>query len=457
MELKKNDIIEIKILKTLLQGFGMGTYNDIIIFVPNTCADDYLKVRIVKVKSTYCYGIIEEIIEPSKHRINKKCKISSKCGGCAFDGVDYNHEVCSKLSGVNQNLEKIGKINADVNADEIVKSCEIYGYRNKAQIPVGLSAEGEIVAGFYAKHSHRIIPYEDCPLQPKLFCTTKDIIIDWMKKNKISPYNEETRKGLIRHIYLRYAGATDQLMVCIVATQLNLPFESELLDNLKQQLGNLKTFLINKNDKNTNVILGDKNRILYGDAYITDKIGQLSLRISPFSFYQINRPQTEKLYSIAKEFAGLTGNETVLDLYCGIGSIGLFMANDAKKVFGIEIVPQAVKDAKYNADINKIDNIEFLCLDIVKSHQYLETHNINPDIVVMDPPRKGCGDRLLNTIAKISPKKIVYVSCDPATLARDLNTLQSLGYDAKKARCVDMFPRTAHVETVCLMSRVEGK
>lgn len=452
MLLKKNDVIKLTI-EELSLGKGIGRYENIVIFVPNSCPGDEVMVKIVKVKSHYCFGIIDKLLVPGKSRIKPKCDVSSKCGGCSYGHIEYDQEIQEKTKFVYDSLTRLGKL-SEISVKATLPSERVYQYRNKCQMPVGYDKNGNLTAGFYAPHSHTIIPCGcDCLLQPDLFKKVINLIIDWMKEYNIKPYDEKSNTGLIRHIYLRYGEKSRQLMLCLVSTNKNLPNSNILIDKLKSKIKELSTVIINVNNKNTNVILGPKSYVIYGSGYIIDNLCGLDFKISPFSFYQVNHQQTENLYSIAKEYACLNGNETVLDLFCGIGTIGLFMADKAKHVIGAEVTPQAVEDAKYNAQLNNINNAEFLEMDLTKDPEYFEKRGIKPDVVIIDPPRKGCSESLIKTISRISPQKVVYVSCNPTTLARDLQLLTTLNYNVKKIHPVDMFPRTEHVETVVLLTK----
>lgn len=452
MLLKKNDVIKLTI-EELSLGKGIGRYENIVIFVPNSCPGDEAMVKIVKVKSHYCFGIIDKLLVPGKSRIKPKCNVSSKCGGCSYGHIAYDQEIQEKTKFVYDSLTRLGKL-SEISVEDTLPSERVYKYRNKCQIPVGYDKNGNLTAGFYAPHSHTIIPCGcDCLLQPDLFKKVINLIIDWMREYNIKPYDEKSNTGLVRHIYLRYGEKSHQLMLCLVSTNKNLPNSNILIDKLKSKVKELTTLIINVNSKNTNVILGPKNYVIYGSGYIIDNLCGLDFKISPFSFYQVNHQQTENLYSIAKEYAGLNGSETVLDLFCGIGTIGLFMADKAKRVIGAEVIPQAVEDAKYNAQLNNISNAEFLEMDLTKDPEYFEKRGIKPDVVILDPPRKGCSESLIKTVSKISPQKVVYVSCNPTTLARDLQLFTTLNYNVEKVHSVDMFPRTEHVETVVLLGR----
>lgn len=453
MELSKNDKIELNIDALTSEGSGVGRYNGLAVFVRGTAAQDRIIAHIIKRSKKYAVGIIDEILSPSSARIESTCPYSKQCGGCSFRHISYEEELNYKLSRVNDALERIGHLN--IRASEIIDADETDHYRNKAQYPVSV-ADGKLTAGFYAYKSHRIIPCADCMLQPKEFENGLNAFSKWIKESNVTSYDENTGKGLLRHIYFRKGFATGDIMACAVINGNKIPNESRLVELLKEQFGDsLKSVAVNINKENTNVILGKKSVVIYGDEHITDKLLGKTFAISPNSFYQVNHNQCEKLYSKAIELADLNGSETLLDLYCGVGTIGISMADKVKKLVGIEIIPQAIENAKLNAEINNIKNAEFICADAPKGADILKKQGIKPDVVVLDPPRKGCDKALFDTIEEMSPDKIIYVSCDSATLARDLEILEAKNYIAKKAVAVDMFPRTPHVECVVQISKAD--
>lgn len=447
----KNDIIPLKITALSSEGSGIGRYDGIAVFVPFSAVGDKLLVHILKVKKNYAYGKIHEIISPSKDRIENACPVFRKCGGCAYRHIDYKKECEAKSEIVFNNLKRIGGCKG-FSFEEILSDSDTR-YRNKAQYPI--EADGkDLKIGFYSPRSHRVNDCEDCALQPKEYKDILKTVREFLSVYKISVYNEQSKKGLVRHIYIRKAEKTEQIMVVLVINGNALPHSDELISALKKLLGEeLKSVQLNVNLKDTNVILGNTNKLLYGEPYITDEILGVKLRISPLSFYQVNRTMAEKLYTKAAEYAESDG-KTVLDLYCGTGSIGLTMAKNAKKIIGVEIIPQAVEDAKINAELNGIKNAEFICADAADAAKQLNKKGIKPEVIIVDPPRKGCDAALLDTIANgFGPKRIVYVSCDSATLSRDCKILEEKGYKLKKATPADLFPRTVHVETVALLVR----
>lgn len=452
MPLKKNDEIALSITDMTADGSGIGKYDGIAVFVANTAIGDEIKAHIIKSKKSYAIAKTVEIIKPSPDRIQPDCPVFSQCGGCVYRHITYDAEKNIKWRRVRDALKRIGGI--DITPDEIIGAENISHYRNKAQYPVG--ADGGTQIGFYAPHSHRIVDCRSCKLQPSEFEEILEIFDRWISENKISVYNGQTHTGYVRHIYLRRTEKTGQIMVCAVVNGERIKALDSLVEKLKN-VENVKSIVLNRNKEKTNVILGEECQTLWGEGYIEDELCSLRLRISPLSFYQVNSAQTERLYQKAKEYACLDTSQTLVDLYCGIGAIGLTMAKSVKRLIGVETVEQAVENAKINAGINSITNAEFICGDAADLARELAEKGVKPDVIISDPPRKGCDEVLIRTINQMSPERIVYVSCDPATLARDCKRLGEYGYQLKKAAPLDLFPRTAHVETVVLMSRVEGK
>lgn len=451
MELSKNDEIELNIDALTSEGSGVGRYNGLAVFVNDTVPGDKIIAHIIKRSKSYAVGIVAEIIEPSPSRIESDCPHSKKCGGCSFRNMTYDEELKYKLSRVNDSLERIGHL--DIKAEEIIGADSVDNYRNKAQYPVSI-CDGELFAGFYAYKSHRIIPCSDCRLQPEEFEKGIKAFEKWVESADVTSYDEKTGRGLLRHIYFRKGFATGEIMACAVINGDSISKADLLVKLLKESLPELKSVVININKSKTNVILGKTSKAIWGSDTISDVLLGKKFVISPNSFYQVNHSQCERLYKKAREYAGLTGSEVLLDLYCGAGTIGLTMAEGVKQLVGIEIVPQAVENAKINAELNGITNAKFICADAAKGAQILRKDGINPDVVILDPPRKGCDKALLDTVEQMSPKKIVYVSCDSATLARDLEILKNKGYIAQRVTAVDMFPRTPHVECVVLISKI---
>ena len=452
--MKKNEIYKAEITDYTTEGSGVCRIEGMAVFVPSTAVGDIAEVKILKTAKNYAFGKIENLITPSEHRIKPDCPVFEKCGGCTFRHISYECELQFKQKRVTDALTRIGGIDEYL-VCPIVRADEPDGYRNKAQLPVTTDKEGRVCVGFFAPRSHRVIPLSSCRLQAPVFNEAISAFLEWANKYKMSTYDETTHTGILRHLYLRFAEKTGQLMVCIVANTAQLRHEKELVSILTDRLPMLRTVVLNTNTAKTNVITGDTCRTLYGDGTITDRLCELDFRISPLSFYQINRSQAERLYGIASELADLKKGETLMDLYCGTGTIGLSMSSLAGRLIGVEIVPQAIEDARKNAADNGITNAEFICADAASAAVRLSERSIRPDCVIIDPPRKGCAPQLIDTVAQMSPERIVYVSCDPATLARDLKIFGEKGYSVNKAVPVDMFPRTVHVETVVLMSRVD--
>lgn len=450
MELSKNDKIELNIDALTSEGSGVGRYNGLAVFVNDTVPGDRIIAHIIKRSKNYAVGKIEKILSPSPSRIESDCPYSQRCGGCSFRNMTYDEELKYKLSRVNDSLERIGHL--AIQTEEIIGAKSVDHYRNKAQYPVSV-CEGELFAGFYAYKSHRIIPCSDCRLQPKEFEQGIKAFEKWVEAADVTSYDENTGRGLLRHIYFRKGFATDELMACAVINGDSIPKADLLIDLLRKNLPNLKSVVVNINKSKTNVILGKTSKTIWGSDTINDRLLGKSFVISPNSFYQVNHSQCERLYEKAKEYAGLTGSEVLLDLYCGVGTIGLTMADGAKRLVGIEIIPQAVENAKINAALNNITNAEFICADAAKGAELLREEGITPDVIILDPPRKGCDKALLDTVVQMAPKKIVYVSCDSATLARDLEILKNKDYITQRVTAVDMFPRTPHVEAVAQIVR----
>ncbi|MCQ2513972.1 MAG: 23S rRNA (uracil(1939)-C(5))-methyltransferase RlmD [Ruminococcus sp.] len=453
MYLKKNDIIDLTISSATAEGNGVGKTEDgIAIFVPNSAIGDKLKVRILKTKKTYAFGKIEEIVTPSPTRTDIDCPYFAKCGGCVWRHINYDAECEIKQQRVEDAIKRLGGF-TNIEIQPIIKSENTLRYRNKAQFPIGTDKDGKPIIGFYAFHTHRIVDCMDCALQPEIFTQIMNITREFLESSENDIYNEQTHKGKLRHLYIRMGEITKEIMVCYVVNGKGLKQEDRLIERLKAEIPNLKSVIINTNREQTNVILGNRNRIAYGTDYITDELCGYKFKISPFSFWQVNRRQAEKLYNKATEYAKLSKDSVLLDLYCGTGTIGLTMANNCKSLIGVEIIEDAIKDAIENAKINGIENARFICADASTAAEQLKNEGLRPDVVILDPPRKGCGEELVQTIKEMSPQRVVYVSCDPATLARDLKHFSSSGYEIQEITPCDMFSRTAHVETVCLLSR----
>lgn len=447
--LKKNDEIYLTVKSCTVQGSGVCDHDGMTVFVRGAVTGDRVLAHIIKVKKTYAVGIIKKLVQRSPMRARNFCPIAEKCGGCCFAHIKYESELEIKAQQVADNFKRLGKL--DITPAPIIPSPSAERYRNKAQYPVGSDGRFATI-GFYAPMTHRIIDCADCLLQPKEFSEITDIFRNWIREKKISVYNEADGSGIIRHIYIRKAVVTGQIMVCIVANSDSIPHAEALIEQLKE-IDGLASVILNINRDKTNVVLGKECKTLFGSDYITDELCGLRFNLSPLSFYQVNHDGAEILYNKAKEYAALTGSETLVDLYCGTGTIGLTMANDVKSLIGVEIIPQAIENAKENARLNGIDNAEFICADAAQAASTLLERGVKPDIVILDPPRKGCDEALIKTVAEMSPERVVYVSCDSATLARDCQRFAALGYRTLAATPVDMFPHTAHVETVALLVR----
>ncbi len=450
--LQKNDNIELKIESVTSQGSGIGHHERMAVFVYGTVPGDVITAHIIKVKKNYAIGIIGEIITEGESRIKSACPVSERCGGCAFRNMTYEEELRGKKNRVQDAVKRIGHI--DVEVEEIIGADSTDRYRNKAQYPVRIK-DGELEAGFYAINSHRIIPCKggDCLLSPAEFAKGIDAFAKWAKAENLTSFDERTGRGYLRHIYFRKAFATGEFMACAVVNSETAENPDLLVSLLRENIENLRSVQFNFNTANTNVILGERTETVWGSDTICDTLLGRKFQISADSFYQVNHDQCEKLYTVAKEFADFRGDEVLLDLYCGVGTIGITMADGVKQLVGIEIVPKAIENARANAKLNNIENAEFICADASQGAAELERRGIKPDVIILDPPRKGCDEALLDTVVKMSPERIVYVSCDSATFARDAAILSSKGYAVKRLKAVDMFPRTTHVEAVSLLTK----
>ena len=454
MPLKKNDEIRLKIESVSSLGSGVAHFGDMAVFVANTAAGDDIIAHVIKVKKTYAVAKIKKILSPSKDRQAQDCESFERCGGCAYRHITYEAEKKIKYEKVRDALQRIGHL--DIMPKDIIGAEVTDRYRNKAQYPVGISDKGDVTIGFYSPKSHRVTDSMNCLLQPEEFSVILKCIRSWILTSGVTIYNEETGRGTLRHIYIRRGYHTGETMVCLVINGRKVPKAETLVSSLLDTDPNIKNILLNINEEKTNVILGQECESLHGDGYITDILCERKIRISPLSFYQVNTEQTEKLYAKAKEYACLTGEETLLDLYCGAGTIGLSMADRVKKLIGVEVIPEAIEDAKINAGLNNIENAEFICDDAKGAAKTLFERGIRPDVIVLDPPRKGCSREVLETVSQMKPERVVYVSCDPSTLARDCEIMKELGYEVKEATPVDLFPRTVHVECVVLLTKVHN-
>jgi 23S rRNA (uracil1939-C5)-methyltransferase len=453
--IKKNDEFIITIEDIGVNGEGIGHVDGLALFVKDAVIGDVVRVRVMKMQKNYGFAKLLEVVEASKDRVCAECSIARSCGGCQIQEMDYQAQLRFKTKKVKENLERIGKIDFQAENAPVFHDClgmeKPWRYRNKAQFPIG-KKDGKITAGFYAGRTHTIIPCDDCRIGIEENKTILDIVITHMEQYHIPPYDEETHKGVVRHVLIRKGFHTGQLMVCLVINAEQLKAGEELTEKLKKLQG-MTSISLNINKQKTNKILGDKIVNLYGEGYITDTIGDINFRISPLSFYQVNPVQTEKLYGTALQYAQLSGEENVFDLYCGVGTISLFLAKKAKSVTGVEIVPQAIEDAKKNAKINEIGNTRFYTGAAEEIIPELYQKGVTADVVVVDPPRKGCDEKLLSTIVDMKPDRLVYVSCDSATLARDVKYLTEWGFVLREVQPVDMFPHCSAVETVVLLSQ----
>ena len=453
--LEKNKEYILDIVSQGYEGEGIAKVdNTYPVFIEGALPGERVKVKIIKVKKSFAYGKLVEVIKKSEHRAKPVCGIYSRCGGCRLQHASYESQLQFKKQRVVDCIERIGKLDGSIVKDTLGMS-NPYRYRNKVQLPVGVF-NGELKIGFFAARSHNIIDMNECNIQDETADKVIEITRNWIKKYRIKPYikdGEYDESGVVRHIMVRRGFTTNEVMVVIVTNGSKIPHKEEWVEEIKNNIDGIHSIIQNINTEKTNVIMGQKCVTLWGEDTISDYIGEFKFNISPLSFFQVNPVQTEVLYSKALEYADLSGNETVFDAYCGAGTITLFLSRKAKKVYGVEIIKEAIDNANENAAANNVDNAEFFVGESEVVIPQLLNKGIKPDVVVVDPPRKGCEETLLHAIAGVGPKRIVYVSCDPSTLARDLGILDTLGYKTKKVQPVDMFPQTAHVETVVLMSR----
>ena len=465
---QKNQLLEVEITDITNDGEGVGKLDGYTFFIKDALIGDRVQFIVTKVKKTYGYGKVKTVITASEHRVKAKCPDARRCGGCQIQELSYERQLKFKRDKVVNNLIRLGGFEKEflesVEGPIMGMKDDCFRYRNKAQFPIGYDKEGNLIAGFYAGRTHNIMPVDDCMIGASENKAILQAVLDWMKRYGISAYDEVLHKGIVRHVLIRKGFTSGELMVCLVVNADTLPKEKELVDCLLS-VKEIQSISYSVNKEKTNVIMGDGYKTLYGSDTITDSIGNLEFKISPLSFYQVNPVQTRRLYEKALEYADLKGSETVWDLYCGIGTISLFLAQRAGHVYGVEIVPQAIEDARENAKINRLDNTDFYvgkAEEVIDklweknkvskegTDEYRMTH---PDVIVVDPPRKGCDELCLSTILKMSPDRIVYVSCDSATLARDLKILCDKGYILKSFAPCDMFPHTVHCETVACLSR----
>ena len=465
MEYRKNDIVTLKIEDCGIDGEGIGKADGFTVFVKDAVIGDTVRAKIMKAKKNYGYGRLEEIITPSPDRVEPKCQFARQCGGCQLQALSYEKQLEFKTSKVRGHLERIGGF-TDIPMEKILGMDQPFHYRNKAQFPVGINEKGEPTVGVFAQRTHTIIPIKECLIQTQISQRIANRIVEFIKENNFTVYNEQTQEGLFRHVVIKVGIKTNQVMCILVLNEKdeikekynssNSKSESEKLENLvemlKQEFPEIKTIVKNINNKNTNVILGNKNINLYGEGYIEDILGEYKFKISPMSFYQVNPVQAEILYNTAIEAAQLSQEDTLFDLYCGIGTIGIFASKKVKQVYGIEIVEQAIEDAKENAKINNVQNAEFICGDVEFAFdELINKKKITPTAIIVDPPRKGLDDKTIQNILKLKTKKLVYVSCNPATMVRDIAKMED-EYEVQRIQPVDMFPFSKHVESVAVLN-----
>ena len=457
MPLQKNQILTLRIERLSSDGSGVAHSADgEAVFVPGTAPGDEARVRIVKDCGRYAFGILDELLTPSPDRIPVDCPVAGPCGGCSLRHLDYAAELRAKQESVLDAFRRIGGL--EVPVLDILPSPEVDRYRNKVQFPVGVDKNGVPCIGFFAGRTHRIVPCPDCKLQPGVLNEIGNALCAFFAQQGIRPYDEQSGKGLVRHIFLRRGAHSGQIMVCLVCTRAKLPHAEQLCTALRGQFPAISTILLNVNAKNTNVILGSENHILYGPGYIEDTLCGVPVRLGPLSFYQVNTLAAERLYGVAAQYAQLTPDDTLLDLYCGMGTIGLSMAEQCRELIGVEIVPEAIESAKANAarmGEAVATKSRFFCADAGQAATQLAAEGLHPDIVMLDPPRKGCDEATLSAVVRMAPRRVVYVSCNPATAARDAAWLEQNGYHAEKVQPVDLFPRTKHVEVCSSYIRVD--
>lgn len=450
MELIKNKVYRAELVDYTAEGAAVARIGGIAVFVPNGAVGDQCDIRIVKVNRRMAFGKIENIIVKSKHRITPECQYAGRCGGCCWQHITYEEELRAKQKKVQDALHRIGGFSISV--DTIVGSDKITHYRNKAQYPVGQNETGA-VTGFYRVRTHEIVPMEHCLIQNEKADALAGVVRQWMNENHISAYDEQTKTGLVRYVYVRTGTASGQVQLCLVATKTKLPALQSLISLAVQKVPSLVSIVLNRNKKPDNTILGDTMLTLWGADTLEDTLCGNVFMLSPAAFYQVNHNQAEKLYQCVVDFAQLDKHTKVLELYCGAGTITLAMARHAAEVMGIEVIPEAIENAWQNAERNQIQNVNFLCADAGQAAVMLAQQGNTPDVVVVDPPRRGLDETAISAIASLQPQRVVYVSCDPATLARDCKLLTEQGYEVQKCRAFDLFPRTKHVESVCLLSK----
>lgn len=452
MPLTKNQLIPLTIDSLSSDGNGVGHYKGQAIFVPASAPGDVLQVRIVKDCKHYAFGIIDKILTPSSTRLALDCSMAGPCGGCCYRHLSYATECSAKEQVVADAFARIGGFSLAI--APLLPSPEVDRYRNKVQFPVSANEQGEIITGFYANRSHRVVPCTDCKLQPNILNEIANALVSLCQELGVAPYDEITHQGLVRHIFLRRGAHSQQIMLCIVCNGTTLPHSEAIISTLTTQFPEIETIILNTNTEKTNLILGKQNKTLFGKGYIEDCISGVPVQLCAMSFYQINTLAAEQLYAVAAEYAALTPTDTLLDLYCGMGTIGLSMASQCANLIGVEVIPEAVESAKNNAARMGYPNARFLCADAGKAAAQLASEGLRPDVIVIDPPRKGCDTPTLEAILTMAPRRIVMVSCNPATAARDAKFLAEHGYALQKIQPADFFPRTKHVECVCLFIKL---
>lgn len=450
VEIKKNNEYCIDIVDINHEGHGVGKIDGYTVFVDGVVVGERVMIKLVKANKTYGYGKLMKVVEASTDRVEYACGVSKRCGGCTVGHVRYEAQLRYKMNLVKESMQRIGGVDAKI--EDIIGAREPLYYRNKAQFPVK-EIDGKVRMGFYARNSHSIVPCGECSIQHLKINEAKDVVERFMQERGITAYDEKNKRGVVRHVLIRVGEATQDVMVVIVSTTRDVPYMYELAETLSNEVEGLKSVVLNVNRKDTNVILGEEDIIVWGQDYIEDRVEGIKFRISPKSFYQVNSKQMINLYDKVLEYASLSGNEVVFDLYCGIGSITLMLARKARYVYGVEVVEAAVDNARRNAVANGMDNVEFVQGKAEEVIPHMYDDGIRADVVVVDPPRKGCDRVLLDTVVAMKPKRIVYVSCNPATLARDVRILCEEGYLVDRIRPVDMFPMTMHVETVVILVR----
>lgn len=447
MALHKNEIIPLKIESLSSDGSGVAHWEGEAVFIPGAAPGDQLQARIVKDCKHYAFGIVEQLSAPGPGRITPDCPVCRPCGGCCFRHLNYKTELQAKQKFVSDTFFHLGGL--EINMLPILPSPLLLRYRNKVQYPVALSPDGHIVTGFYAERTHSVIPCDDCLLQPEILNQIALRICSLLEQNKITVYNERTGKGLIRHIFLRQGYHSGEILVCLVTNGHSIPYSSKICSLLQKEFPSIVGILLNVNTNRTNVITGQKNVVLSGRAYLKDTLCNVPVELGPLSFYQVNTPGAEQLYKVVQDFAGLKAGDTLLDLYCGMGTIGLSMAADCRQLIGVEIIPEAIESAQRNAAAMGLTNTRFLCADAGQAAAQFASEGLSPDCIVLDPPRKGCDQITLDAVLQMAPPTLVMVSCNPSTAARDIKYLSNHGYIPQKLQAIDLFARTRHVESVC--------